>query len=249
MRPLFVLWSRFESPMKQDVYRALFHLFERAYWRRLWILQELASGRPDTPILCGKRTVQWQEIYEAASFIQLDEHRFGRDVMASVKPKPIVSFSWDFTSDRLYREDSSDTSSERLWKLILSIMAVQKAQHNLEEIDSLSALQCLLLSRDAQATDEKDKVYGVLGLSSIAKLVEITPDYNLSVEQTFYSFSRMLSTSGDLRYLRLVERPIADKDEGYDWLQELGSPFVNRTLLVRKRSQYLQHVHASCLPG
>ena len=239
MRPLFVLWSTFKSPMRQNVYRALYHFFNRPYWQRLWILQEIANGRQDTPVLCGKRTVHWQEIYEAASFIQLDEHRFGRDIMASVGPKTIAAFSWDFTSDRLYPEDGSDASSERLWKLTLSIMAVQKAQHNRERDDTSSAFQCLLLSRDAQATDQKDKVYGILGLSSIARLVEITPDYTLSVEQTFCSFSRLLCASGDLRYLRLVDRPIAEMDEVYNWLQELSSPFTKRPLLVRKRSPVL----------
>ena len=238
-KALAVRVSYTKSPMRQDVYQALYHFFNRQYWQRLWIIQEIASGRQDTPVLCGNRTVQLQEIYQVASFIQLDEHRFGRDVMEFVRPKTNSAFSWDFTNDRLYYEGGSDDSSERLWTLTLSIMAVQKAQHNLERDELLSAFQCLLLSRDAQATDEKDKVYGILSLSSIAKLVEITPNYTQNVEQTFYSFSRALCAGGDLRYLRLAKRSIAEIDKLYDWLQEFSSPFVIRPILVRKHSPVL----------
>ena len=123
---------------------------------------------------------------------------------------------------------------------IVLLWQCKKPSTTWEEDDPLIAFQCLLLSRDAQATHQKDKVYGILGLSSIAKLVEITPDYALSVEQTFYSFSRVLCASGDLRYLRLVERPIAEMDEVYNWLQQLSSPFVKHPLLVRKRSAVLK---------
>ncbi len=244
-RPLFIIWSTFQSPMRKAVYRALYHFFNRPYWQRLWILQEIANGRSDTPVLCGEKSVKWQEIYDAASFIQLDEHRFGRDVKASAMPRSIAAFSWHFTSDRLHPMDSSDTSSERLWKLPMSIMVLQQAQHSPGTAGPISAFQCLHLSRDAQVTDQRDKVNGILGLSSIAKLVNIKPDYTLSVARTFYSFSRALCASGDLSYLRLVQCPIGEIDKVYDFVHETTAAFMKYPLLVRERSA----VVTACMCG
>lgn len=46
-------------------WRAFGQLFNRQYWHRLWILQELAMGNSQTPILCGKEMVRWEDIYHA----------------------------------------------------------------------------------------------------------------------------------------------------------------------------------------
>jgi hypothetical protein len=40
----------------------LYDFFNRPYWRRLWIIQELCMGRAGMPIVCGKRVTQWRYI-------------------------------------------------------------------------------------------------------------------------------------------------------------------------------------------
>jgi hypothetical protein len=43
------------NEFRSDSYRALFYFFERAYWRRLWIVQEIYSGESmDDSSLRGK---------------------------------------------------------------------------------------------------------------------------------------------------------------------------------------------------
>ncbi|KAJ1336125.1 HET domain-containing protein [Microdochium nivale] len=45
----------------------IFSFFSNPYWTRLWIIQELAMGRPGMPILCGGgRVTQWQHVRDAA---------------------------------------------------------------------------------------------------------------------------------------------------------------------------------------
>ncbi|KAE9376041.1 HET-domain-containing protein [Stipitochalara longipes BDJ] len=41
---------------------ALYDFFDRPYWRRLWIIQELCFGRAGMPVVCGKRVTQWRYI-------------------------------------------------------------------------------------------------------------------------------------------------------------------------------------------
>ena len=56
-RQLFVIWSTYKSSIRKPVYRALYNLLTRHYWRRLWILREVALGGRASPILCGSQCV------------------------------------------------------------------------------------------------------------------------------------------------------------------------------------------------
>ncbi len=38
----------------EGCWRSLYQLATRRYWSRLWILQEAALGRKNTPVLCGQ---------------------------------------------------------------------------------------------------------------------------------------------------------------------------------------------------
>jgi hypothetical protein len=44
---------------------AIQNLMARAFWRRVWIKQELALGAPDMPLLCGRDVVCWGQLYDA----------------------------------------------------------------------------------------------------------------------------------------------------------------------------------------
>lgn len=46
-------------------WRALGQLMNRSYWSRVWILQEIAMGNTESPLLCGQESVTWNEIYQA----------------------------------------------------------------------------------------------------------------------------------------------------------------------------------------
>ncbi|KAK5655710.1 hypothetical protein OQA88_5247 [Cercophora sp. LCS_1] len=55
----------------------LFRFFDRPYWRRLWIIQELCMGRSGMPIVCGDRVTQWRYIRDgvlmSTAFLDLVE--------------------------------------------------------------------------------------------------------------------------------------------------------------------------------
>lgn len=113
-RPLFILWTTYRSLLSQEVYRSLYYLLSRPYWRRLWILQEVALGQPEAPVLCGTRCVLWKDIYTAACLMQLDENRLGRDIIATVKPRVLGDWSWEFAQDQIPSDGVVETSSEFL---------------------------------------------------------------------------------------------------------------------------------------
>jgi hypothetical protein len=45
---------------------SVYHFFNRPYWRRLWIIQELTNGRAGMSIVCGSQVTQWRCICDAA---------------------------------------------------------------------------------------------------------------------------------------------------------------------------------------
>ena len=213
-RPLFVIWSTYNSSMRKEVYRALYHLLTRPYWRRLWILQEVALGGRASPVLCGTACVLWGDIYNASRFIELDENRFGRDIVASVKPRILGAWTWEFARDRVPYNDGPETSSEHLWRFPLSLTAVQQDEHSFNAVRFQDATRVFNLSLGANVTDQKDRVYGILGIASIASLTEIEPDYHLSLRQVYIGFSKQLLVRGGLNSLRFVQSPVAEIRSG-----------------------------------
>lgn len=71
------LWSKtlrdmaphLDNPETEQEMVQLYLFFNRPYWRRLWIIQELAMGRPGMPMICGPVITQWRFIRDAVFMI------------------------------------------------------------------------------------------------------------------------------------------------------------------------------------
>jgi hypothetical protein len=63
-------------------------------------------------------------VYGAACFVAVDERRFGREIVESVRPRILRSWSFEFAKDRCAKE--RNYSSKRLWRLLIKIMEIQK---------------------------------------------------------------------------------------------------------------------------
>ncbi|RGP72899.1 hypothetical protein FLONG3_6537 [Fusarium longipes] len=223
MRPLFIMWPRYSSPMRKEVYKALFHFFTRPYWRRMWIVQEVAMGNPNSPILCGDQCISWQDLYQAVQVISSDESRLGREILDSVQPQMLLTWSFEVARDRQLR--GRTYAPEHMWKIQEKMMRIQQDQKPTSSASGWKELaRALTLARDAFITDDKDRVYGVLGIRAVADRVKIKPDYNLSQSSIYSKFASELMSAGDLNILRL-----ASGHEGYvigNWEMEHLPPSV-----------------------
>ena len=242
-RPLFVSWSSDKSSIRKEVYRALYHLLNRPYWRRLWILQEVALGGQASPVLCGSACVLWGDVYKASCFLEMDENRSRRDIIASVKPRISVAWSWEFASARVPYNDGLETSTEFLWKFPLLLTSVQEDQHKSNTDSSRDATKVLSLSLDAKVTDQKDRVFGIIGIASISSLAEIEPDYRLPLDQVYVNFSKNLLARGGLDMLRSVQSPIAEINRG--WTSNTVAQALNLEPVVTKYTKGKSQIVAS----
>lgn len=188
--------------IRKAAIRAIYHLLARPYWRRLWILQEMALGRRSLPVLCGSKCISLQDIYQALKLISVDGTALGNVIIRSIKDFGAMYQSWDATLGDTYG------ISDSLWERPIEMIELQQ-----QEEDSSSALYegpmgAFILSRDAFASDQRDRVYGILGLPCLSNLVSIWPDYFVTPNQTFMTFSQTLFASGDLNGLRLINSPV-----------------------------------------
>jgi len=204
-RPFFIKWGTYHSPLRSEVYKALFHFLTRSYWRRMWILQEVALAHEDSPVICGSSSLSCRDVREAALLIADDEGRFGNSIIESVRPRVMQTWTWVFARDRVVED--REFAPDRMWRLLKAILDIQRDQNETScPADTAALLRLLHLAQEASITEEKDRVYGVLGIRTVASRVRIVPDYTLSLSAVYQDFAEKLLANGNLDILRLVSR-------------------------------------------
>ena len=196
-----------------DVYLGLWQLFTRPYWRRLWILQEIALAKANAPVLWGQYCVSLDELKLAAEFISENELAIGMQIL--VHPRvdmPDRVRKYDMTIDR--EIEFQGKSPSRLWKLSLKIMrlGLLETSHKSQVVNAFDALA---LAKSASATDERDKVFGILGIPNVEKLTRVEPNYRQSLTEVYTGFSRRILLTGDLNLLRLTHHVVGDLDDSF----------------------------------
>ncbi|KAL8654970.1 MAG: hypothetical protein Q9210_001177 [Variospora velana] len=165
-------------------WRALYNIVCRRYWRRLWILQEVALGRYTTPVLCGERTLYWGQ--------------FARAFNVLIKTDEVINI---YITNEL--KEASLPFDGVIWPNLGTVQEVQFHQDSHLSDKRIDTYRLIHVSRSVLSTDPRDKVYGLLGLmdESIAALIE--PDYTDSVENVYRSFAlATIKATGSLDVIR-----------------------------------------------
>lgn len=183
-------------------------------------------AQSDAPVLCGRHSITWRDVYDAARTITRDEGRLGRDIVASVRPRIIQTWTFEFGRSRVIHE--RQWASERMWGLLVEMAQVQHSQKK-QGNTKLAAdkFPPLLLARDAAVSEEKDRIYGILEFKEISAKVTIEPDFNLSLRSIYLNFSAKILATGDLNILQLVSR-----ESGFispSWAVEKLPPSLNHS--------------------
>lgn len=149
---------------------AIVSLFERDYWRRLWVVQEIFNARSIT-VYCGSSKLSW-ETYQRASQV-FGRHR--RDLDQA------------FPGSR--RDSRRITPSPN--QLSASQVLVYQGPASLPDLGSFMGLgenALLAVLRGCRwkvTSDAKDKVFGVLGALPLDIRKDFRVDYSLSVKDVY----------------------------------------------------------------
>lgn len=140
-------------PLSDVGWNAWSRLLTRPWFSRLWIIQEYALPS-DVVMLCGKRPFSYNNIPRTVTLM----HKFG----VAEYDRPIVDLDLKIRATK---------SSQR----ILALSVLRRA---IADGDRLELLWLLRFVRGVNVTDQKDIVYGLLGLATDAGALQIRVDYS-----------------------------------------------------------------------
>ncbi|KAH6678549.1 heterokaryon incompatibility protein-domain-containing protein [Halenospora varia] len=152
---------------------ALVSLWKREYWTRVWIIQEIASGRKVT-VHCGLNTVTWFEISTTSHFLE----------------------RYNFHISTLFPTKLS-TIGVLLYKGPSSLKSVNQSSTS-AKIPKYGLLSLLLTHESKRSTDPKDKVYALVGLSTAQDDPNFIIDYSKNLREVYTDVVRYLISKGSL---------------------------------------------------
>ncbi|KAM7215939.1 HET domain containing protein [Rhypophila decipiens] len=195
----------------------LWDFFARGYWRRLWIIQELAMGRPGMAILCGGRITLWRYIRDAVL------------LFAGVFDQLREAAREDFDRERQQRGGGVEMEMEMEHPIahVAKIAQLEISGHRrqLPRIDpgqlvlyapavmnegpilGSTLRQAILLGSRAECFKAHDRVYGLLSVPGLPARFqsEIKVDYSKPVGQVFLEFTSVCVEVESLDFLAVVD--------------------------------------------
>ncbi|KAH7382002.1 heterokaryon incompatibility protein-domain-containing protein [Cadophora sp. MPI-SDFR-AT-0126] len=166
-------------------WRAVNHLLHRNWWKRVWIIQEMVAAS-EIVFVCGRQLIQ-------------------RNVILQFFEALIYT---DATCRRLLaREEAIELSGDSITLANTYLRPHAWTRRNL--------LQTLYTTGKSSATDQRDKIYGVLGLAEDAKSLIGIPNYLLSTEDVYKRFcASFLKEHQSLEFLSLAGLPVFPRTSG-----------------------------------
>lgn len=159
---------------------AVVRLFERDYWRRLWIVQEISNAKT-VDVYCGTTRLPFN-VYRTASRVFL---RHKEEIATHFPPRAFESTPQSLTQSRLPYTD----------------ILIRHGPGSLPDLTSLlssedeSLLEILRLCRSRHTSVSHDKVFGILGLLPDEVRDNFKPDYSLSLRDVYVNVVDYLLTT------------------------------------------------------
>lgn len=145
--------------------KSLTDLFKRPWWTRIWVVQELSLARQATAtVRVGHLTSSWLSWLVTAHAIES---------------------AWFIVADL-----ATSVSADRHTEGFLNGIRMSQCRIVNASMPGFTLLELLNQHRDCEATNARDKVYGLLGLAADAELMAIIPDYRATPEEVFTDFFR-----------------------------------------------------------
>lgn len=164
-------------------------LFDRDYWNRLWVVQEILHAR-HVVVQCGSYQLSWDDYMQASKSFQLGK--------GSLTEIPSLARG-RYNASRLI------TSQHRLSPLQIlvhhgpaSILHVQEAKGLYGDDSSSYLLHLMRISRTKLASDPKDRLYGILGILPDEIRSKLRVNYLLPVKQIYIDVVEVLLESGNM---------------------------------------------------
>jgi Heterokaryon incompatibility protein (HET) len=169
---------------------ALQRLLYRSYWKRIWIVQEVLLS-PKAVVYCGTLSTDWSLTAKAVLASQsLQSATFAKMLLLEEQQKVTKRAMWqhrrmmfNIWGDKAVDgfktvADHYDGGSTTAYDL-----AGQFSKH--AHGKKMSLLDALVIARERQTTDDRDRIYGLLGVIEPHSEDKIIPDYSKSIRDLY----------------------------------------------------------------
>jgi hypothetical protein len=174
-------WDTVKSGYDSDFFGKLFRFFDLGWWERLWVLQEVVVAR--TVLLrWGIKTIALTTLFSAHDSIRADLQEYYH-VTAGTFGERVVAGYLNIVAERL--------------ELIQYLQILQSATENVDQNLREQQVYCLLieilaLCRTREASDPRDKIYGLLRLLPREVSLQIQPSYSQPEKLVFVDLACLI---------------------------------------------------------
>ncbi|TVY76066.1 Heterokaryon incompatibility protein 6 OR allele, partial [Lachnellula suecica] len=148
-------WADLSAPLERATASTLANIFNRPYWRRVWVLQELLSGY-NLEVYCGTKQAPWMQFIAVMGFL-----------------------------DAKVKQGSEEVGKEKLgvgfakWCIETPGMAILRLQNGqTPRQHKMADLIEVCRKCESECYDVRDRIYGLVSITmQEAKGLKIEPDY------------------------------------------------------------------------
>ena len=212
---------------KSPDWLALADLLSRAFFKRIWVLQELVMAPSDIIVLCGTYQLPWAAFQIVQRILVATNWRVGlRSLSDEVRGRDTTLDALDFVP------------------IVTTLMHTRKL-----------GLQTLLdMARGLLATDPRDKIFALLGMADDeqggTRAMGIRPDYSKSVQQVYTDLTGRFILNGSLELLSSVESDKVERIKGLpSWVPDYSVTSHNGSFAKGYEAAGETSVSASWSPG
>jgi hypothetical protein len=165
-----ILEVEFGTEEAVQEWKTVISFFERYYWRRAWIIQEVAAAR-GTMLICGDFMVNWLKVSRA------------RRTIAEWHEATVAKFF----ENPGYKQILAQLDEVRYATDHIINLCAFTEEDSQADLSRIRLLDALVLIRSSQSSDPRDKIFAALGLSN--NLEKVEPDYFQNTEVVFRNFA------------------------------------------------------------
>lgn len=207
--------------------QALSKLFEREYWMRMWVLQELTVAK-SIMIYCGDDSIAGEAMIRAQELL-VRIRNSGLTYNNLLQAMENDVFAMDIVGDEglLKIHQWSDSASTK----------------------NLSFFECLLLHADRKATDPRDLIYGLANIANEKSKYHISVDYALSLRELYTSFAKTEIQNSKTLFILTRAGSVQNRNAVPSWVPDWSSIKANHVFLNDARQpQYYFRAGANGRP-
>ncbi|MCJ1258430.1 hypothetical protein MMC24_006263 [Lignoscripta atroalba] len=189
-------------------WRALRDLLERSWWTRVWVVQE-TSAAATIEAVCGDYRVSWESLIRFAEVLSWCFHEIG------LLLRNLEGLDMNYVS-------------------LNGLYCHHRIRSRLASGEALKIMGMLELTRYCNSTDDRDKLYGILGL--VQDVTIANPTYRIPSHEVFRDLARSWIEAYKSLDIISMDAPRRQDIQLPSWTPDFGSNVQGRIAINYGRS-------------